>query len=98
MRNPLASAGALHYIGAIWQPGFDHCAQSRELTAYDVENSRAYGDGNITRDAVEHWLALNSGDFRGVDDFRGHVEGVEFDWTDPESELTYCDAMFPAED
>jgi hypothetical protein len=76
---------------------------------YDLD---AYAVGNIEgyrrelkldwREAVEHWLALNSGDFQSVDDFRADIEtsegNVTLDWTSEENEITYNDCAFGSEE
>jgi len=93
----------IEVIGEIWLPYGALCAQSYTLSDYDMRNVRDYGDGTITRDAVEHWLAFNSGDFSRVVDFRADLEDgdqtVVFEWAHgEESECTYSDCMYPAED
>jgi hypothetical protein len=99
-------------IGPIWQPGIT-AAQEYTLSQYDLENVRAYGEqGEVTRgwpftrEAVEHWLSLNTGDFQSITDFCADisfdVDGVPvdivFDWEDEESEFVYHDCMFGDED
>jgi hypothetical protein len=85
-------------VGKLWLPMCD-AAQERILTAYDINNIRAYGDGHITRDAVEHWVMLNTGDFSTITDFMAEIEdgsqSYEFDWAIDDSEFVYCDCMFP---
>lgn len=82
-------------IGHIWMPNVV-CARDYELDEYALGNL-----GDWTRDNVQGWLALNTGDFQSVDDFE-----VDFDregrrwyspWKSDESELTYNDCMFPGE-
>ena len=80
-------------IGQIWMPNAT-CAMDYNPRADDVRDE----DGNITRDSVEFWLMLHSGDFQSITDFRADIADGEtdlvFDWADPESEMTYNDGMF----
>jgi hypothetical protein len=90
-------------IGGIWWPMGATCAMHKDLSNYDVENIRAYGEGVIDRDSVEHWLMLNSGDFSSVQDFRASIEDgdqtIDLDWAEgEESDCTFSDCMWPAED
>ncbi len=82
-------------VGHIWQPGIGPCSQMLSLRAYDVENIRAYGEGSIDRDAVEHWLMLNSGDFRDVIDFSASIEDgnrtIDIPWATEDGEMAYSD-------
>jgi hypothetical protein len=91
----------IEMIGLIWQPGVI-AAQRHELREYDIGNiegiaREVYDSETITRDAVEHWLCLNSGDFSGITDFSGSINGVKFSWNDEESECTYFDCMYGQE-
>jgi len=87
-------------VGNIWMPNAP-AAYRYTLSGYDVENIRAYGDGKITREAVDQWLSCHAGDFQSVTDFSASIEDGEtthdFDWSDEESEFTYNDCMFPEE-
>jgi len=85
-------------IGPIWQPGFDCCAMDKELPGYDVRNieeiaKELFDSDVITREATEHWLSLNSGDFQHVADFYASIGDQDFAWADDESEFAYCDCM-----
>lgn len=91
----------IEMIGIIWMPATT-AAMRKDLSAYDIENIRGYaehltGDVQLTREAIEHWLALNSGDFQGVDDFHAVIGAAEFPWNE-ESELTYCDCTYGNEE
>jgi len=73
----------------------------KDLSAYDIENIRDE-DGMITRDGIENWLGMNAGDFSSVHDFEASIEdgekSLDFHWAKGEdSEVTYCDAMYPTE-
>lgn len=87
-------------IGPIWQPGIT-AAMDYTLSAYDVENARDE-QGNLTRESVEQWVALNSGDFQSITDFRANIAdedtNVVIEWANEENEFTYNDCMFPEED
>ena len=84
-------------VGKIWMP---HTTASMRypVSSYDLENMRD-DDGQITRDSVEHWLMLNSGDFSSVEDFSASLEvgddTIDFPWVHEESELAYVDYLFP---
>jgi hypothetical protein len=63
--------------------------------------------GNIEdpkdRDAVEHWVMLNFGDFQSIEDFHADftIDGKDIihEWAKgEESELAYMAAMYPSED
>ena len=84
----------IDFIGFIWQPGA-LCAYSVTLSESDLGNL-----GEWTRDNVARWLALHSGDFREVTDFRadfslGKRDWIS-DWQEEESGLTFADCMEPA--
>ena len=93
----------VHILGEIWMPRAV-CAQTKTLSDYDIGNIRGIAGlgtrGPITRDRVEYWLMLNSGDFSHVIDFRAELEDVPergqtlvFDWADPDNELRYADCF-----
>lgn len=82
-------------IGKIWMPATT-CAMRYRLTGYDVENIKAHDEkGKITRDAIEQWLVLNSGDFQSITDFSGSIEdgdeSITIAWKDDDSEMAYFD-------
>lgn len=83
-------------VGRIWQPGCGLCAYTYPLSGYDVENIRAYGDGEITRDAVQRWLDTHAGDFSEIVDFRATIGDGDFDcdFEDEDNEMAYNTAMF----
>ena len=111
-----STGGRIEVVGNIWQPGVGLCAMTYTLRPYDVGNMRGVRSGgqNITRDDVEHWVALNSGDFQNVTDFRaviddgplpacdscGHVKrrALVFDWENEENESAFLDATFGTEE
>lgn len=83
----------IQVIGRIWMPYGAVCAQCIDLTAYDIENI-----GELTRDNVEQWLMCHSGDFSSIIDFRADIGDFLSEWADEESECTYSDCMYPAEE
>lgn len=87
-------------IGPIWWPVGEMAAGLIDLTPYDIENIRDYGDGTIDRDAVELWLGAHSGGFQNVSDFTVYFpsEDIDIQWASEESEFTYNDAMFGDEE
>lgn len=92
-------------IGPIWMPFGMVCAMDYDLDSYQMGNLLANveeGEG-LSRDHVERWLALNSGDFQNVIDFRADLElpdGTNFtsEWESEESESHFSDCMFPQEE
>ena len=82
--------------GTIWMPAVTASTQY-ELSSYDIGNMRGE-DGTITRENVSSWLDTHSGDFQSVDDFYATIEdgdnSYEFEWSDPESELTFNGNMY----
>lgn len=91
----------IEMIGPIWWPAGAMCAQRKDLSDYDLDNMRD-DEGQITRESVERWLCLNSGDFQHVADFAAYITADDgehvFPWADEESEFTYLDCMSPTED
>ena len=90
-------------LGKIWMP-MAPASLRKELSSYDVDNIRGYsrhlsGDPNgpITREGLEHWLMLNSGDFSSVDDFTASIEDGDqtrdFPWANDDSEIAYLDTL-----
>ena len=86
----------INVIGKIWMPA-NKCAQEIVLSAYDLENI----EKPVTRDTVEFWLMLNSGDFQSITDFSASLEigseTIELPWEHEDSEYTYSDCMWPSE-
>lgn len=83
-------------LGGIWWPYGATCAQLKELSAYDVENARD-DEGKITRESLDRWVSLHSGDFSSVVDWSASIEDgdetLDFDWEKgEESECAYLDA------
>jgi hypothetical protein len=73
------------------------CAMDKDLSLYDIGNIEERGDGEITREAVEDWLTVNSGDFQSVTDFRADIsyedEDYLFEWSDEDSGWQYNDCF-----
>ena len=90
------TTGRIEVIGYIWMPSDVPCAYSYSLSSYDVENMRGE-DGKIARREIQSWLDSHAGDFSEITDFRATIGNAEYGWSDPESELTYSDCMYPAE-
>ncbi len=89
-------------IGPIWWPSGAVCSLDMNLTSWDIEQIRDYGNGTIDREAVEQWLCLHSGDFQHVQDFHADISDGDadylFDWSDPDSEWIYADTLGGMED
>jgi hypothetical protein len=94
-------------VGNIWMPA-TVCAQTRELSSYDVGNIRGYAALRqdlaendplvlITREDVEQWLMGNSGDFQSVIDFEASIEDgdktLDFAFATEDGEMAYTDAV-----
>lgn len=82
-------------LGVIWMPAATGSLRIK-LSNYDIENMRDK-DGEITRDSVEQWLTMHSGDFQSVTDFRASIEDgdktLDFDWSSEENEFAYLDTL-----
>ena len=80
-------------IGKVWMPSVT-CAMEYPLSDYDLENI-----GKFTRRNVELWLCTHAGDFQSVEDFRAVCGDKVIEWRKGEdSECTFCDCMYPAEE
>ena len=91
----------IQVIGNIWQPGVGLCAMDYTLSAYDLDNARD-DDGELTRESVEHWVMLHSGDFQSIKDFHASLEdgpdSIDIPWQFGEdSECEFNDCMFPSD-
>ena len=87
-------------LGDIWMPSVQ-AAQTYELTDYDVRNARD-DDGEITRDSVDRWLSMHSGDFASVTDFAASIEDgnatIEIQWQSEDNEMAYSNCFPEDED
>lgn len=79
-------------VGKIWQPGVGLCAQTRSLTAHDMESI-----GEPTRENVSSWVDSHFGDFSSIKDFHAVIGEAVLDWHDEENESIFNDCMFPQE-
>lgn len=89
-------------VGQLWQG----CTAATRLTlsAHDMSN---LGDPH-NREDVENWIALNSGDFASITDFRADftvtdpsgnaTRDIVHAWTSEENEIAFSDCLFPSED
>lgn len=97
----MAMANYVEMIGITWE---SHSAgMHKDLSDSDIENIHGYaeqltGDTQITREAVAHWLSLNSGDFQGVDDFYASIGALDIPWEDEASEGVFNSCMYADED
>ena len=89
----------IEILGRIWMPPVV-AAYVYNLSEYDAKIIEEF----ITRDEVELWLCKNAGDFQEIIDFRADIyardinEDIVFEWSDPESEYTFNDLMYPSDD
>lgn len=86
----------INVVGKIWMPAVT-CSQQLKPDSHDVENMRD-DDGNITRESVERWLMLHTGDFQSIQDFYADIETPEginhvFDWASEIGEMNYLDTL-----
>ena len=83
-------------VGYIWMPN-RICSMRYTLSAYDLTNIREIGNGRLTRDAIEDWLTMHSGDFQRLLGFYANIEDGkktrEFPWPNEEVEMQYLDTM-----
>lgn len=79
-------------LGRIWMPPVV-CAQRKELSIYDISCMGMKVNDAPTRDEVEQWLLLHSGDFQEVIDFHAVIGETEIPWKDEENELKFFDCM-----
>lgn len=89
----LVERNFVQVIGTIWMPAAT-CAMEYPLTAADVETIGL----PLTRENVAEWLTTHSGDFQSIEDFRATIGDEWCEWEHEESELTFNDCMFPAEE
>lgn len=82
-------------LGYIWMPRVV-CSLRVNLSLYDIENMRD-DDGPITRESLEQWLTMHSGDFSEVIDFSASIEDgndtLDFPWSSEENEMRYFDTL-----
>lgn len=82
-------------LGYIWMP-HALCSTRITLSAYDLGNIADEG-GNITREDVEQWLTMHTGDFSNVVDFNASIEWngetLDFPWSTEENECAYFDTV-----
>ena len=80
------------------------CAMCKELSGYDVGNLEDSGlreglSKEETRNVIEGWLAMNTGDFQEILDFEADIElgdggNVLLEWTKEDSESEYFEAVY----
>ena len=60
------------------------------LSSQELKQILDYCGGKYSREGVEQWLSLHSGDFQNIVDFAITIGDNEFDsdWTDEESEYS----------
>jgi hypothetical protein len=88
-------------VGHIWMPNAV-CSMVYTLRQYDIDNIKVQaeydtGSPTIDRDAVEQWLATNSGDFRDILDFDASIEDgdqtIDIPFATEDGELAYYDTL-----
>ena len=83
----------IEVIGRIWEP-CGTCAMSYNLNSHDVENIKALGNGELTREACQKWLATHAGDFQFIEDFHADIEDFDSPWEHEENEYTFLDCFY----
>ena len=90
----------IRVIGKIWVP-CTTCAMAYRPSDHDVENMKNE-EGSLTRELIERWISLHSGDFQSIEDFCADIaqgdNDVVFDWANEESEYTYLNCVYPQEE
>lgn len=98
MATRIVHSSYIQVIGPIWMPQVT-CAMQYDIGEWEVGNMIT-----LDREGVSHWLSMNSGDFRYIIDFYANIWNhfdkcdVEIQWSDPESEYTFNQCMYPSED
>ncbi len=96
----------IQVVGHIWQPGLGLCAMNYTISISDLRNmlerAEKFSIVDLTREDVEAWLALHSGDFHEILDFRADLsygdEDKVIEWVSEDNECIYNDCMFPSEE
>lgn len=89
-------------IGAIWQPGFDHCAQKYTIPRHELNNMLQAAEkthiGSLRREDLEPWVGSHTGDFSIIQDWSASLSmdgsDKEIPWEKPESAEHYFLAMY----
>jgi hypothetical protein len=88
-------------VGGIWWPYGATCSLRKDLSQYDIDNMRDE-DGEITRESVEQWVCLNSGDFSSILDFSASIEDgdrtIDLEWATEDGETAYLDTLGGGDD
>lgn len=97
MARYMVERNYVQVIGKIWLPSIT-AAMECPLDRYDLENMRDEETGEITRDDIERWVGLHTGDFATITDFCASIGDTDYPWADEESEFTYHDCMYGSDD
>ena len=86
----------IQVIGKIWMPAVT-AAMQYEVTAHDIQNMADEKTGHVTRELVDRWIVLHTGDFQTIIDWRADLavgdEDIVYDWKVADSEMIYNDCM-----
>lgn len=86
----------IRILGKLWMPSHADAATEMVLGKYELDNCRD-DEGELTRESVERWLLLHSGDFSDVIDFEASLEDggktIDIAWKNEESEWRYADCF-----
>lgn len=102
MARYLVRKSYINVVGTIWMPAVPASLRI-DLREYDIENMRQEArfrnddDPTITREVVEYWLSLHSGDFQDVIDFEASIEDgdqtLDFPFASEEGESAYLETV-----
>ena len=76
-------------LGYIWLPNNVPCAQTIELSDYDLKNI-----GRFTRANVADWLSTHAGDFSHILDFEARCGKKYIKWASEDNEATYISCIY----
>lgn len=83
-------------VGGIWMPYGAVCSMRMRLSQHDIDDMRD-ADGKITRESVDRWVSVNSGDFSSLKDWRASIEDgnttIDLPFTSEDGELAYLDTL-----
>jgi len=91
----------IQVIGKIWMPPI-MAAMEYTVRPDDLKDE----DGKITRDSIDRWVCLHTGDFQSITDWRADIStddngeplDIVIDWRTEDSKITWYDCMYGSED
>lgn len=96
----VAQRNIVYVVGHIWMPNAE-TAMEYDLSDEDVQ-ALLEEFGAITREAIESWATIHTGDFESIDDFSASIEvgdnTVDIPWANEESYRIYMDLMYGSDE